>query len=278
MIEDAKKDQIEKMRESGLTIKQIAKALEIGESSVQRYSSSTPDKDNELDEKISNDMTKIMLLEGYDFEGGIKPLIYALKDEVNEMNITLWSHIYDIKNNTKTFLRITDNPMRLYYIFMVFASNLNLITDHINPEDFIDMVDNFCEREVGMEEAEEYIAEIKETAKLIMTKTEEKWDETKKKIENAKKEAMKDVESKSKTLLKNSKEEYAEYQKKIDNAKKELTLLHQISPLIIRTLETLGNENQELTKMLKESDKKNSLLEKAETIISEMTNEQQQPQ
>lgn len=285
IISETTKIKIKELREKGLTVDQIAKALEISESTVKKYSSGNPEKDNKIDEKISDEMGKIMLLEGYDFQDEIKPLSYALKNQANELDITLWDYENDIKNNTNKFLRITDNPIRLYYIFMVFASNLNLITDHIEPEDFMNMVDNFIEREIEMEDAEQYIAKIKEDAELIKAKTIEQWDENQKRIKNAKKEAVYEVELKSQTLLTNSKKEYTEYQEKINNAKEELTDLILNKILMNDKEKMLEKENQKLKKMLKESNEKKSLLEEAfkrlgavfpqeaQTIVEEMTHD-----
>ncbi len=263
IISEATKIKIREMREKDLTIDQIAKALEISESTVKKYSSSNPDKDNKIDEKISDEMGKIMLLEGYDFEDEIKPLSYALKNQANELDITLYDYLNDIKDNTNKFLRITDNPIRLNYLFMVFATNLNFITEHIEPDEFVNMIDNFCEREIDMEDAEQYITKIKEDAELIKTNTEEQWNENQKRIESAKKEAVREVELKSQTLLKNSKEEYAEYQEKINNARKELTDLILKRILIQDKDKSLEKENQELKKTLNQTDKEKSLLEEA---------------
>ena len=58
MIEEAQIKRIRELRESGLTIKETAKALEISESSVKKYTSDNYEKDNEIDEKTGNFKSK----------------------------------------------------------------------------------------------------------------------------------------------------------------------------------------------------------------------------
>lgn len=282
MIEEAKKTKIGELREEGISVREIANTLNISESTVKRYSSDNYEKDNELDEKISNEMTKIMLLEGYDFEDEIKPIIYALKDEVNEMDITLWNHINDIKNNTKMFLRLTDNPIRLYYIFMLFASNLNLITDHIEPENLINAVDNFIDREVSMEDAENYI----DTWSIIR---QEEYDKLGEKILNAKEEYIKGQEefnelvkkiSRGKEVVKNLalRKEYwnkkllenPSGEEQLQNALKTNTGLQVLVQKFEIGYKMLEAENQELRKSVQESEEKiQKITQQTPTLLKE---------
>jgi len=185
MIDEEKKTRIGELKESGLSVKEIAKDLEISESYVKRYSSYTPDKNNELDEKISNEMTNIMSLEGYDYDDEIKPLIYTLKDQASELDITLHDYLNDIKNTMNKFLRLTDTPEKFYYVFCELANNFSLITDHIEAEKLMEAVDNFYNKEIEMEEADEYMAENEAKAEKLLENIKEKLNEYEEKIKNA---------------------------------------------------------------------------------------------
>jgi len=229
MIEEKKIKRIGELRESGITIYEIAKMLEISESSVKKYSSSDPDKNNEIDKKTPNEMNNIMLLEGYDFQDEIKPLIYMLKAQANELDITLYDYLKDINKVQNKFLRLTDTPERFYYVFCELANNFSVITEHINAENLIGVIDNFYNREIEFEKIEEYLLEQKQECDDY--------------INNKKEELM--------GLL----QQINEAQNKIIEAKEELHKLTSTQSIMIQKI----FENPHLEKLEKSEIKINSL-------------------
>ena len=173
MIEEKQKERIKELRDNGLTIKETAKALEISESSVKKYSSSDYEKDNDIDEKSADTITKQLDLEGYDFIDEIKPLVYKLKIQANEIDITLFDYLKDISDTMNKFLRITSKPEWFFYTFMEIANNLSLISDHIEANDLMKAIDNFYNREIEMENAEAFITEIETKAERLVNNAKE---------------------------------------------------------------------------------------------------------
>ncbi len=203
MLNENQINKIREMREKGLTIKETANALEVSESSVKKYTSEDYEKDNELDEKTGNSLTKQFDLEEYDFQDDIAPLVYKLKDQANEINVTLHDYLTDISNTMNKFLRITSKPQWFYYVFCELANSFSLINEHIDATKFMEAVDNWYEREIDMEESEKFII---------------------------------DIETKAEKLVKNAKEEYNIWQEKIDNAQKEYEKITSLHTVMINNL------------------------------------------
>lgn len=304
MITEEQKKQIGELRNSGLTIKQTALALEMSESSVKKYSSDNPDKDKEIDGELSNELANIMLLEGYDFEDEVKLLSYVLKNQANELDITLYDYMNDINSNTNKFLRITDNPIRLYYIFMLFASNLNLITDHINAEDLTNAVNNFIDREVSMEKAEVYITYCDEHLEEIWKAWEVKIQKAtndyheivkgRKKHKGEQNKRLHETNTKQQAQINQLKEAIGIFKQKLQEALEKNNTLSIFSKKSIENdkiqktqITELSTEIQELKKLLETPDKEKAILKKAferigadfpeevNIIIEEMANELQ---
>ena len=268
MLDEKKVKKIREMREKGLTILETAKAIGICESSVKKYTSKDFEKDIELDEKTGKLLTKQFDLEGYDFQDEIAPTIYLLKAQANEIDITLYDYLRDISNTMNKFLRITCKPEWFYYVFCEIANKFSLITEHIDENKIMEAIDNFYNREVEIENAEAFINDIEAKAELSLANTKEMWNDYQKRIESAKKEAIKEVESKSETLLKNCKEEYDQYQQKIDNSKKESDSLIS-GTQIIEYMEMVKNENQDLKKALEKLNHDTLSLIKAFKLVKE---------
>lgn len=281
-ISDEKKQKILTLYQKGVSKKDISRLENVSYPSIR--SILNRDEIEEIQEEkkeiVVKKLIEIFRYEGYP-EETIVNLIFNLKRIGEKAGKDLGEFVEDLEYILDCYNERTENFKLIFVFLLELATHFSIITDHIEAGVLINYIDNFIEREVDMEESEKYVAEIKEEAVNV-------WNETQKRIEDAKKEAMSEVESKSKTILKNSKEEYAEYQGKIKNAKKELASLRAIGSLIRKTLEKLEKENQNLRKMLKESDEKKSLLEEAfkrieaifpmetETIVKEIIKESQE--
>ncbi|KKM04508.1 hypothetical protein LCGC14_1763550, partial [marine sediment metagenome] len=271
--------------------KQTAKLLEISESSVKRYSSDNQEKDNEFDEKTGKLLTKQFDLEGYDFQDEIAPLVYKLKNQANEINITLYDYLNDISSNMSKFLRLTENPERFYYIFCELSKNLSVITEHIEAEKLIEAIDNFYNREIEMEEAENFIAEIEEKAELLLENVKEEYNEYKKKINNVQNELKTIISTEGlmmqKILQKPDKEKLQNAEIKINNLAVKLQIIAENALMIENKNKDLKSENQNLKKMLNQIKQENLALdmvfdkiklifpEEIKSIVAEVSSESQ---
>ncbi|GAH86721.1 unnamed protein product, partial [marine sediment metagenome] len=148
--------------------------------SVNKYASDDYEKDNELDEKAGRSLTKLMKEEGYDFSDNIKPLVYSLKIQANEIGVDLFDYLTDVSNIMSGFLRITCKPVWFYFTFCELANSLSVITDHIDAIKLMETVDNWFNREIGIEEAEEFLNEINEKTETLIENANEEhsyWEE-----------------------------------------------------------------------------------------------------
>jgi len=290
VINEEKKKRISELRKT-LAVKEIAKLLEISESSVKRYSSDNQEKDNEFDEKTGKLLTKQFDLEGYDFQDEIAPLVYKLKNQANEINITLYDYLNDISSNMSKFLRLTENPERFYYIFCELSKNLSVITEHIEAEKLIEAIDNFYNREIEMEEAENFIAEIEEKAELLLENVKEEYNEYKKKINNVQNELKTIISTEGlmmqKILQKPDKEKLQNAEIKINNLAVKLQIIAENALMIENKNQDLKSENQNLKKMLNQIKQENLALdmvfdkiklifpEEIKSIVAEVSSESQ---
>lgn len=263
--------QIKRIRElkgtTNMTVKEIANSVEVAESSVKKYASDDYEKDNKLDEKAGYWLTKIMEEEGYDFQDEIKPLVYSLKVQTNEIGIPLHDYLTNIRNNTNKFLRITCKPEWFYYVLMELANDYSLINDHIDATKIMETVDNFYNREIEMEESEKLLAENEAKAELLLNNTKERyryWEE---------RTATLQEESKAKAegLLYDAKIKLNDLNKRIDEAQKNYELLKLLQTTMLN--KNIGNdkkietENQELKIKLKQSDKDNNITKQENKLM-----------
>jgi transcriptional regulator with XRE-family HTH domain len=232
MIEEAQIKRIKELRENGLTIKEVARAIEVSESSVKKFTSDNYERDNKIDEKTGNVLTEQFSLENYDFIDDIRPLVYKLKAQANEQEITLYDYLKDISDIISKFLRITDNPERIYYIFMELANNLTTITNHIEAIDFINAINNFYDREIEFEKIEAWLLEQKDTCDIYIENKKGELRDLLQEIDNNRETletltnvrnhfTMKLIEDPNKILLENLKE-LQEKDKTLKIANKEL--------------------------------------------------------
>lgn len=167
-LDEKKVERIRELKERGdISNEEIANAVKVALSSVKKYTSNDYEQDK-IDEKTGNTLTEQMIEEGYDFTDEVKPLVYKLKIQANEIDITLYDYLNDISNTMNKFLRITDNPERLYYIFCQISQNLSVLTDHIEAEDLINAVNLFYDREIEFEQIEAFILEQKQKSNELV--------------------------------------------------------------------------------------------------------------
>lgn len=281
MLDEKQINKLREMRGKNLTVKETANALGISESSVKKYTS-----DNyELDEKAGRSLTKIMKEEGYDFADDIKPLVYKLKSQANEIGVDLYDYLTDVSNIMSAFLRITDKPAWFYLVFCELANSLSVITEQIDAMKLIEAVENWFNREIEIEEAEEFLTEIKtliENADEEYECCQEKTDKLKKEIESLtsiqeSEKFIRENEAKAELLLKNTKEEYNQWQEKINEAQESLRKITLAQNIITKEIVESSDKNNDTIKkeniLLKQVLEKISLIfpEEIKVIIQEIS-------
>jgi len=278
-ISEEKKLKILTLYKKGVSKKDISILEKVSYPSIRSILSSDDIEEIQEEKKeiVVKKLTEIFTYENRAEETMVN-LIFGLKRIGEKSGKDLGDFVEDLVYIFDCYDKITEDTIKLFVFLLEISRNMTVIADHIEPLILIDYIDNFIDREVDMEDAEKYVAEIKEEAENV-------WNETQKRIENVKRKAINEIEVKSETLLTNSKEEYAEYQEKINRAKEELTDLILNKIFLNNRNEKVKKENQELKKTLKESDEKKTLLEKAfkklgaifpqeaETIIQEIIKE-----
>lgn len=253
MIDETKKKRIKELRDNGLTIKEISKALEVSESTVQRHSSDNQDENNETDKKTADGMTNIMLQEGYDFEDEIMPVVYKAKNIATEIDITLHDSIDNDNRIKDKFLRLTDNPSKFYYVFCELANNLSLITENINAQKFVEATENFYEREIEMEKADDYIEKQEEKITAIMEEGKKQYNNLQEKIENAQ-EQLDNLTNVRNTLAMKLLERPTE--QKLEKAEEIIKSLKIMNKKVIKKFKTINIENETLKKVNDSLDQK----------------------
>lgn len=264
MLEEKQIKKIRELREKEITVKDIAKAVGVSESSVKKYLSDDYEKDNKKDEKTGKTLTDLMI-EELDFEDGVIPLVYKLKNQANEIDVNLFDYLTDISNTMSKFLRITCKPEWFYYVFMEIANNLAvIITNNIDANDLMNAIDNWYNRELELEQAEIYLLETQEKAETIINNIKEEQTFFEEECKNKIKEleiSNNTIETKAERLLNNTKEELKELKEEIDNAIKTRENLTTLNTTIIKKIQEKINlqktegskadkENQELKQQL----------------------------
>lgn len=272
-----------------MTNEEIADAAKCGVSSVKKYAS-----DNYgLDEKAGRSLTKIMKEEGYDFVDEIKPLVYKLKNQATEIDISLHKYLTDVSNIMSRFLRITDKPAWFFYVFCELANNYAVMNNDIDAMKLIEAVENWFNREIEIKEAEEFLSEIKTKTETLIKNADddykyyqEQTNELKEKLGllNLIQESEFDLnknEAKAEKLLKNTKKEYNQWLKKIKEAQKSLKQITLAQTIIEKKIVENSDKNNETVKkeniLLKQVlEKINKLFpEEIEVIIQEIGVENQ---
>lgn len=266
MLDDKEKTRIRELRESGNTIAETAKAVGRSESTVKKYTSEDYEKDNEIDGKTAKALTDQMIEEGYDFENEIKPLVYSLKLQASEIDITLYDYLNDISNIMNKFLRITNNPEWFYYVFCELAINsFPVFTDLIEANDLINAFNNFYNREIEMENAETFITDIETKAETLLNETKAELTDLNNQINEAQKERTKIASLNSIILMKMlgapNKERLKMSEENLKNMENQLTKLQITNQILI-----------EKCKLLEKTDKDNEIIKQDNTMFNMVYN------
>lgn len=168
MIEETKKDQIIFMREKGLTISQIAKALEVSETSVKKYSSGNPDKDNEdlIISKRKNPLKDdwMIRLFGNDWNDNneLMQLFFNLNRLAIETDRDLDEFLVKIEFMIRQYHRYSDTPLKLYDFSLNIASIMTFISETFDMGLFVSKVENFIDKSIFLDKLNEVISERKQ--------------------------------------------------------------------------------------------------------------------
>lgn len=258
-ISEEKKTKILELYNNGVNKKDIAKLEEVSYPTIRNVlnDNNKEQKKGELKEKnevIEKKLSEIFNYENYT-EKCVLDLIFNLKRIANETGSELGDFIESIELIFDKYHKKTENPVKLFNFLLEISENMNVITDHIDVNVLITVIDKFVNREIEMEQAEEFIADIEAKAELANNNTKELWDENQERIKSAKRKARSEIELKSDELLKNAKAELKEYREKIDKAKRESELLTTFKTQISEHIEMVEKENHDLKKALEQTEK-----------------------
>ena len=261
MLEEKQIKKIIELKEKGLTVKDIAKTVNVSESTVKKYTSDDYEHDNEIDEKSALNITKHMIEEGYTFDE-IETLGYSLKLQANEIDITLFDYLTDINSVMGNFLKITNTPERFYYVFMELANNLSgFTTNNIEATDLINAINKFYDREIEMENAEQFIIDIETKAENIVSETKAELTDLNNQILYLQKEHTKLTSLNSiicmKMLEEPNKEKLEIAEENFKNMESELKKLQNINIILI-----------EKCKLLEQNDKYNEIIKQENMVFN----------
>jgi len=301
------KDLIYDLNEQNVSTKEIANRLNISQSSVYNALQEGDKEQVEIEEDGKNEFIEKKLLEIFTYEKYIEEskldLLYNLrKIAKNSGSIDLGEFLADIMTIFNTYYRYTDNTIKLFYFLLDLSNNLGLITNHIDPKILIEHIDNFYDREISMENAENYIACCDE----LLEETWEKWrakiliaTNEYHEIVNGRKEhksklikRLRETNDEQQAQINRLKETIETFEQKVREALAKNIILSTFSKESIKNdeiqktqIKKLTAEIQELEKLLEKLDKERGILEKAvrkmgtifpeevKTIVREITNE-----
>ena len=184
MITEQQKIRIVEMREKGLTNKEIANALEISESTVNRHTPQDFSKDNEIAKELGVKLER----EGFDFENEVKRFIYALENSAEESNLSLWTYLKEYEDIKKNYKRLSRNPKNMCDCFWNIAYNMDFIEETFDISVLVEIIDDFIDRNIYISEIEGVIDKKEKESK--------EWDKTIK----LKHEQVKNLEKKTNAL------------------------------------------------------------------------------
>lgn len=244
MIDEETKKRIGELRETILTVKEIAKALNVSESTVKRYSSDDYDKDNEVSitsnkKKPLNEswMTKLFG-EGWENNVDLMQRFFNLNRLAIETGRDLEEFFKDIDFIITQYHRYSDTPLKLYNFNLNIASSMSFVSEAFDMDLYINKIDDFIDENIFLDELTENINNIKEEYNEWQEKT------------NEAKETAKIYQDRNVNFMKNYSESI--YKGKLEESEKKCVKLFTFA-------QKLAVEKQELNKTLEQLNQENLL-------------------
>lgn len=141
MIDGKTEKRIGELRESGLTISEIAKALEVSESTVQRHSSSNDDKTTSNKNKntinsLNESWMAKLFWNGWEDDIDRMQRFFDLNRLANKTDRNLDDFLKKVEFAISQYFRYSDAPLKLFDIFLDISSNITFLEDGYNIEKF----------------------------------------------------------------------------------------------------------------------------------------------
>lgn len=177
MIDDKVKKRIWELYEKGNTKKDIAMICEISVPTVRKILKESENYEPELN--YSKDDTLVLSLnnqfldEGYDLESEVKRLTYEFVALSGDFKMTSFDFLKDIITITKRYVKLEGDTLKKYDFFCDISNNMDLITDNYDVSKLCELIDNFIDREIFLEDLESKIEEVENTYKENKDRTKE---------------------------------------------------------------------------------------------------------
>lgn len=169
MIEKEIKKRIGKLRESDLTIKEIAKALEISESSVKKYSSGNYNKDIKSGitltktNPLNESWMKRLFGDDWNDNNELMQLFFDLNRLASETKERdLEAFLVKIEFMIRQYHRYSNNPLKLYDFSLNVASSMTFISEKFDIELFVNQIEDFIDKSIFLDKLDEVINERKQ--------------------------------------------------------------------------------------------------------------------
>ena len=183
MISNDIKKIVFELVEEGLKKTEIAKRVKLSRSSIYRILNESEDYEPELeyskDDELVLSLNNQFLEEGYDLENEVKRLTYELVVLSGDFKMTSFDYLKDQIAIVKKYQQLEGDAIKKYDFFWDISQNMDLITDNYDVSKLYELIDNFIDREIYLEELEGVISEnevlLKKTRKelVILNKKKE---------------------------------------------------------------------------------------------------------
>lgn len=184
MIDDKVKEKIWELHEKGNTKKDIAMICKISVPTVRKILKESEDYEPELDyskdDSLVLSLNNQFLEEGYDLESEVKRLTYEFVVLSGDFKMTSFDFLKDIITIIKRYLKLEGDALKKYDFFCDISNNMDLITDNYDVSKLCELIDNFIDREIFLEELESKIKEV-----------ENEYEESKDRAKKSKEELVK---------------------------------------------------------------------------------------
>jgi len=230
MIDEKIKTRIGELRGFGLSVKEVANALKVSDSTVKRYSSDNYEEENEdiitSTKKKTLNVSWMSKLFGNDWsdDDELMQLFFNFNQLANKTERDLDDFLKVIYSIISQYYRYSDTPRKLFDIFLDISSNMTFLENGYDVEEFTNIFERIYDKCVFIIDLEEEYGSIEEFKKSkeeeieeIRVENDSRFDKLAK-ISNQLKEinqVLSDENVKAKSLLINQGSYYKEKIKEI---------------------------------------------------------------
>ena len=167
-----KKNKIIELREKGLNKKEISRATQVSFPTIKNILDDNEIKQNQdlLNERNEVLVKKLSEIFNYEncTEESVLDLIFNLKRIANDSGMELGEFVEDIEFIFDKIHKHTENPIKLFNFIVDISNSLSLLFNSIEPEPFLEIIQDYYESGLNLNEAKESIIEIEEKAERFI--------------------------------------------------------------------------------------------------------------